>query len=157
MQPPCPLTLSLPSDPAVLPVVRAFIEAVCQTRGVGDDERHALVVATNEAASNVIRHAHQYARDKTFHVQCTCTDEAVEVALIDEGRPFDIDAVPRLDPGELRIGGRGVFLMRALVDKIECSQRASGGNVLRMVKHHSCPSPPRSTPERQDTAGRDNP
>jgi anti-sigma regulatory factor (Ser/Thr protein kinase) len=54
--------------------------------------------------------------------------------LLDEGEPFDIDAMPTLDPAELRIGGRGLFLMRTLLDELTCQRREQRGNVLRMVK-----------------------
>ena len=33
-----------------------------------------------------------------------------------------------------RIGGRGVFLMRTLMDELSCERRGTRGNVLRMVK-----------------------
>jgi anti-sigma regulatory factor (Ser/Thr protein kinase) len=58
----------------------------------------------------------------------------VEIHVLDEGEPFDLQAVPQLDPAELRLGGRGVFLMRALMDEISCQPRGQRGNILRMVK-----------------------
>ena len=61
--------------------------------------------------------------------------EGVEIRLLDEGAPFDLSAVPVLNPAELRIGGRGVFLMRALMDELSCQPRGEQGNTLRMVKH----------------------
>ena len=54
--------------------------------------------------------------------------------MLDEGAPFDLPAVPEMDPAELRIGGRGVFLMRTLMDELTCQPRGERGNVLRMVK-----------------------
>jgi anti-sigma regulatory factor (Ser/Thr protein kinase) len=41
----------------------------------------------------------------------------------------------------LRIGGRGVFLMRALMDELSCQPRGEGGNTLRMFKRCTRPSP----------------
>jgi serine/threonine-protein kinase RsbW len=58
----------------------------------------------------------------------------VEILLYDQGNPFDISAVPHLDPAQLRLGGRGVFLMRALMDELECRPRDGKGNILRMIK-----------------------
>jgi anti-sigma regulatory factor (Ser/Thr protein kinase) len=62
--------------------------------------------------------------------------EAIVLIFQDQGEPFDIAQVPHLNPGELRIGGRGVFLMRALMDEVRCEPRAPGqrGNTLRLVK-----------------------
>jgi len=59
------------------------------------------------------------------------------VRIIDEGPPFDLNTVPHLDPGEVRVGGRGIFLMRQLMDELSSQPRSQGGNILRMVKR--CP------------------
>lgn len=129
-----PLVLILPSDLSVLPVVRKFVEAVCQLGGLDQTAMEAIVLATNEATSNVIRHAHQGRRETPVRVECILLDEAIEVSLYDQGEPFDVAGVPHLDPAEMRVGGRGVFLMRALVDELTCCRGDNGGNVLRMVK-----------------------
>ena len=47
--------------------------------------------------------------------------------------------MPHLDPAEVRIGGRGVFLMRKLMDELSCQPRGERGNTLRMVKRCPCP------------------
>jgi anti-sigma regulatory factor (Ser/Thr protein kinase) len=39
-----------------------------------------------------------------------------------------------MNPSELRIGGRGVFLMRKLMDELTVERRGEHGNTLRMVK-----------------------
>lgn len=129
-----PLTLTLPSDLALLPVVRSFVEEVCRTGGLARATTDAIVLATNEATSNVIRHAHRNRPDVILHVQCTLLEGGVEVALLDQGEPFNVAQVPNLDPSEMRIGGRGVFLMRALMDEVVCCPRETGGNTLRMFK-----------------------
>ena len=54
---------------------------------------------------------------------------------MDEGDPFDLNAVPLLDPTELRLGGRGVYLMRTLMDEVTCTRRSPRGNILCLVKH----------------------
>jgi anti-sigma regulatory factor (Ser/Thr protein kinase) len=139
-----PLTLTLPSCLEFLPVVRGFVEAVCQAGRLDFSARNAIVLAVNEAASNVIRHAHQSRQEAAFHVQCRLIEDGIEVLLLDEGAPFDVAQVPHLDPSELRVGGRGVFLMRAVLDELTCFRRECGGNALRMVKRSSCSAPPAS-------------
>jgi serine/threonine-protein kinase RsbW len=129
-----PLTLTLPSNLRVLSLARAFIEAVCQVCELDRSTTHAIVLATGEAVSNIIRHAHHDRPEAQLQVQCYLHPDAVEILLYDEGAPFDIVGVPHLDPGELRLGGRGVYLMRALMDELSCRPREGGGNVLRMVK-----------------------
>jgi serine/threonine-protein kinase RsbW len=135
-----PVTLILPSDLRMLCVARAFMESVCHAARLVQEDADALVLALHEAVSNIIRHAHQDRPEARLEIRCCITPEAVEVQLLDEGAPFDLNTVPVLDPAELRIGGRGVFLMRALMDELSCQPRGEQGNVLRMVKflnHHS--------------------
>jgi serine/threonine-protein kinase RsbW len=127
------LTLTLPSDLHMLSVARAFVEAVGEANGMDRAIIHAVVLATSEAVSNIIRHAHQGRPEAHFQIHCIMHPDAFEIAFLDEGEPFDINAVPHLDPAELRVGGRGVFLMRALMDELSC-YRHDCGNTLRMVK-----------------------
>jgi serine/threonine-protein kinase RsbW len=129
-----PWTLTMPSDPGRLALARGFVEAVCQVAGLDRVAIDAVVLAFHEAATNVIRHAHQDNPAAEIQVQCFVRPDAVEICLLDEGRPFDLAAVPHLDPAELRIGGRGVFLMRTLMDELSCQPRGERGNTLRMVK-----------------------
>jgi serine/threonine-protein kinase RsbW len=130
-----PLTLTLPSDLRLLGVGRTFVEAVCKARGLDQATTDAIVLATHEAVNNVIRHAHQDNPDAQLQIQCWCFPDRIEVCILDEGEPFDLAAVPHLNPAELRIGGRGVFLMRTLMDELSCHRRGERGNTLRMIKH----------------------
>ena len=129
-----PLTLSLPSDLGLVSLARSFVQSACQAGGLDDAETDALVLAVNEAVNNVIRHAHHHRPDAQVQLECHVSDRAVEVHILDEGEPFDLGKVPDLDPRELRLGGRGVFLMRALTDELTCEPRGERGNILRLVK-----------------------
>ncbi len=129
-----PWTLTIPSDLRLLAVARAFVEAVCQAAGLDGPATHAVVLATDEATNNVMRHAHAGRPDAQLQIQCFLNRDGLEVLLLDEGVPFDLASVPHLDPKEERVGGRGVFLMRALMDELSCQPRGESGNALRMVK-----------------------
>jgi serine/threonine-protein kinase RsbW len=129
-----PLTLTIPSDPRMLSVARTFVEAACQIAKLDKSHLHAVVLAAGEAFTNVIRHAHRNRPEAQIQIQCWIRPQTLELHFHDEGEPFDLNAVPHLNPGELRIGGRGVYLMRTLMDEVTCFPRAKGGNTLRMVK-----------------------
>lgn len=128
------MTLTLPSDLRLLPVARAFVEAVCQVGGFDRAVTHAVVLAADEAVNNVIRHAHHNDGTTPVVLECSLLPDRIEVRLLDDGPPFDLEAVPALDPSELRVGGRGVYLMRALMDEVSCQPRTPRGNTLRLVK-----------------------
>lgn len=129
-----PLTLIVPSDLRYLPISRVFVEAVCQSGGLDQASTDAVVLSTYEATANVMRHAHRGRTEVQVQLQCRFLRDGIEVCLIDEGEPFDLESVPHMDPSEIRVGGRGVFLMRSLMDELSCLPRDGGGNTLRMFK-----------------------
>jgi serine/threonine-protein kinase RsbW len=136
-------SMTLPSDVRLLTTVRSFVEAVCQIGCLDEETTSAIVLATHEAAQNIIRHAHGNDPRNHLQIQCVLHTDRMEVRLLDEGEPFDLEAVPSLDPAELRVGGRGIFLMRALMDEVSCQPRGERGNSLRMIKRWAARPPTR--------------
>jgi serine/threonine-protein kinase RsbW len=126
--------LSFPSDLRLLPVARAFVESICKAGQVGGELTNIVVTAADEAVNNAIRHAHGNDVALTVQISCIVSADGIEIIVHDEGAPFDIAAVPQLDPAEVRIGGRGMFLMRMLMDEVHCQKRMPRGNTLRLVK-----------------------
>jgi serine/threonine-protein kinase RsbW len=131
---PLPLVLNLPSDLARVAQARDCVLQVCQSTGIELAEAQGFALAVHEALTNVIRHAHRNSPEAALELRCFSKLDSVEVHILDEGEPFDVTAVPHLDPAELRVGGRGVFLMRTLADEISCERRGERGNLLRLVK-----------------------
>lgn len=136
-------SMTLPSDARLLPTVRSFVEAVCTIGKLSEETTAAVVLATHEAAHNIIRHAHGNDPRAPIQIQCLLAPDFIEVRLLDEGDPFDLETVPLLDPSELRVGGRGLFLMRSLMDEVTCKRRLDHGNSLCMVKRWSSHTPTR--------------
>lgn len=129
-------TLTLPSELRMLSVARTFVEAVCQTCQLERPVLHALVLVTGEAITNIVRHAHRHQPRTEMEMRLEIRAGQAVLTFTDQGEPFDINAVPHLNPSELRIGGRGVYLMRTLMDEVSCTPRGQGepGNRLRLVK-----------------------
>jgi anti-sigma regulatory factor (Ser/Thr protein kinase) len=131
-----PFAIKLPSDLHLLTLARTFVETICQKLICDDCFCGAIQLATHEALQNIIRHAHGGRCDAVFEIQVVPLNEGVEIRLLDEGERFDVTNVPHLDPAEMRIGGRGVFLMRRLMDEVVSEPRRPHGNILRLVKHY---------------------
>jgi serine/threonine-protein kinase RsbW len=131
---PPPWSLTIPSDLRLLALARAFVEAVCQVAGLDKRTTDHVVLATDEATNNVMRHAHRGRPEMLLQIQCFIRPDQIEIHLHDEGAPFNLETVPHYNPAELRVGGRGVFLMRRLMDELSCEPHGEHGNTLRMVK-----------------------
>jgi len=79
-------------------------------------------VALTEALSNAILRGNRGARDKQVRVRAVVSDTALVLEVADEGTGFDLDActIDPTSPGNLeREDGRGLFLMRSLMDRVE--------------------------------------
>src|SRR5207237_5965244 len=103
--------LTLPSEPRMLSVARSFVEAACQAHRLERQLVHALVLVTGEAFTNIVRHAHRNVPQAQMEIRLQILPDAIALTFQAEGEPVDLSAVPDLAPGELRIGGRGHYLM----------------------------------------------
>lgn len=96
-------------------------------------------VALTEALSNAILRGNRGMRDKQVRVRAVVSDSALVLEVADEGGGFDLDActVDPTRPGNLeREDGRGLFLMRSLMDRVE-RYEAGERNVVRLTLHRS--------------------
>jgi serine/threonine-protein kinase RsbW len=96
-------------------------------------------VALTEALSNAILRGNRGIRDKQVRVRAVVSDHALVLEVADEGSGFDLDActIDPTRPGNLeREDGRGLFLMRSLMDRVE-RYEADARNVVRLTLHRS--------------------
>ncbi len=125
------MTLDLPSDLEVLPVVVRAAELFCE-RVVGRPAlAERLKLSLVEAVENAVRHANR--GDHSRRVRVTLRWHAPEAVaeVEDEGPPFDLPETDP-DPAEAREGGRGLYLMRRLADRLEM-ERTERGNLVRLA------------------------
>jgi anti-anti-sigma factor len=113
------LDLLLPAEPAVLASLRRALGQWLSGLGGTPEEVHDVVLACNEAATNVLEHAYGPG-EGFFEIKGRHRDRDVEVAVRDFGRW-------RSPRGDER--GRGLLMMHALVDSVEVSPAPSGTEV----------------------------
>jgi serine/threonine-protein kinase RsbW len=110
---------------------------VARKIGCDDDEVTDISIALREALANAIIHGNESDPGKRVLVRCyTHEDLGLLVAIRDEGKGFDPDDVP--DPRNAeRIHlhhGRGVFMMRELMDQV---MHRKGGREVVLYKKRS--------------------
>jgi anti-sigma regulatory factor (Ser/Thr protein kinase) len=115
------LELTVPARPDSVSLVRHRLRAwlAHAVPELDPMTRADLELASSEAASNVVRHAYG-PEDATYCVTVGLKGQAVELRISDRGRW-------RQPRG--RHGGRGLSLMRALVDEFQIDQRPNGTTV----------------------------
>lgn len=119
--------------------IREFLEHAVINLGGSEDDAGDLVLAVNEAVTNVLLHGYD-GRPGPVIVGVEMEDEEVRVILSDHAPHFDPTSVPPPDihlPLEDRpLGGLGVHMMRQLTDALIYRPTADG-NELVFVKRRA--------------------
>jgi anti-sigma regulatory factor (Ser/Thr protein kinase) len=118
------IEMTLDAHPRVLAGLRRTLGRWLISEGVGEDELFNITLAASEAAANSIEHAYG-AHDATFRICCEHDGDRVQVVVSDDGRWRDSRPYGR---------GRGLAIMRALVDGARIERREDGTSVT-LTKH----------------------
>lgn len=117
---------------AVAPTVDEVLEAILPAR-LSEDQRDDLAVALSEALSNAAVHGNRLRGDAVVRVLVRVEPgRCAVIEIADTGSGFDVSKVhDPTDPDRLlATGGRGVFMMRRLVDRLEYNET---GNRVRLT------------------------
>lgn len=115
------LRLSIVARPEALAGMRADLDGWLAELELTPDERTDLIVAANEAGANAVEHAYRDGRDGHVTIEGDVGDQIV-IRVIDQGSWRYGDG----DPNR----GRGMHIMRSLVDDIEVVRREGGTTVI---------------------------
>ena len=120
------ITIASPTDD--IEKVHEMLEAVwAKSPSVSSTDRLSFETALIELSSNVIRHA-----DDGSGIRCVLTvgvsDARIEARLTDTGLASTVELVGRTMPEELAESGRGIALIRALVDELEYVRSGSSNH-----------------------------
>jgi serine/threonine-protein kinase RsbW len=124
-------TLCLPRDELSIPVVRHICRSSLAEVGVKMECSTDIEVALTEACTNVLLHS---GPADEYQVQLTIDDDLCIIRIVDTGRGFD-GAELRGLPDESSESGRGVVLMRALVDRVLFTSRPEAGTIVHLEKN----------------------
>ena len=130
------IEVDIPNDVQYIEEVVELVQRECALMNFGARQLMLnLAVALSEALSNAILRGNNDDPEKHVHVMARVDKVRVVIEVTDEGSGFDLDQCT-LDPTTPdnvdREDGRGLFLMRQLMDRVE---RFDGerGNVVRLT------------------------
>ncbi len=128
-------SLTLDSVLASVEIVEETAERFALDAGFDEDTSSQIAMISREAAVNAIVHGNKYDPAKHVTASFEITDKALTIQISDEGHGLDTDAIP--DPlapeNILRTSGRGIFLMRAIVDEVHF-RMLNPGTEIKLVK-----------------------
>jgi serine/threonine-protein kinase RsbW len=128
--------LTLDSDFENINLVDQVTEACLRFCGFDETTTEHMTLAIREASANAIKHGNKQHPDKLAEVVFEIDSEAITIQISDEGEGFVPEEVPDpLAPENLLKGtGRGIFLMRQLMDDVNFSFGNSGGTLVTLRK-----------------------
>ena len=127
---------SVASDLSTIPLLIEWVEARCQEGGLSGELTFKLMLAIEEAATNVVSYAFaEMPPPHRIQIRIDIDGHRCIAEVIDNGRPFDPSAAPPPDLtgplDERDPGGLGIHLIRNMADRIEY-RREDGQNRLRI-------------------------
>jgi serine/threonine-protein kinase RsbW len=132
------IEVEIPSDVSYIERVVELVTRQCEEAHIAPHLCSLNVpVALTEALSNAILYGNRENPEKHVRVRAELDPEMLVLEVADEGAGFDLDSctIDPSIPGNVdREDGRGLFLMRALMDRVE--RFDDHGNVVRLVLKH---------------------
>ncbi len=131
------LEIVVPNKTRYLSLIGNIAEEVARALDDYAGDREALAYHLNlvltEAMVNAIEHTPPTDNSQTVRVCIYIADKDLRIHVHDHGQGFDLEAVPAPDFEQLDERGRGIFLIRNLMDAVDY-RRTECGNVLEMHK-----------------------
>jgi len=123
------------AETAKLRELREKLCTLCTGEGVPSQTTRFLILAIDEAVSNIIEHARLKEGDKKIQLSIEIGDKKVIARISDRGKPFDPSASKK-DPDARSFPRRGfgLYLIHKIVDGIKYERTRDGRNVLILTK-----------------------
>lgn len=95
-----------------------------------------LQIACSEALINAIVHGNKEDESKFVYILIEMNELKMSVRIKDEGKGFNVDALPDPTSNEnlLKESGRGIYIIRSLVDEFFCNSSENGTEYILIVK-----------------------
>jgi serine/threonine-protein kinase RsbW len=104
--------------------------------GFSEEEVMSIAMAVREATVNAVLHGNAYDPGKKVRLAFEQTGTHLVITIRDQGRGMDPGLIP--DPlapeNLLKQSGRGIFLMRSLMDEVRISPSPTGTEI-KLIKH----------------------
>jgi serine/threonine-protein kinase RsbW len=124
-----------------LSAIRDFIASAARVVGINEDAVENIMLAVDEACSNIIKHAYKSDPDGEIKILLEFSNGKFMVTIQDKGISFEPDLIPEPDLQKYyrqrRIGGLGMYLMKSLMDEVEYISIPGKYNKVLLTKNVS--------------------
>ncbi|MDZ7263253.1 MAG: ATP-binding protein [candidate division KSB1 bacterium] len=111
--------------------VEKVTEKIANHMHFSDEEKDSLAIAVTEIVGNAIVHGNKRDKKKKVTIDFEYKNKTIVVTIQDEGKGFDVNEIANpLEPENLlKESGRGIFIVRALMDSVEFKNTGAGTQV----------------------------
>jgi serine/threonine-protein kinase RsbW len=129
------VSLSIPSAPMLLRVVRCAIAEIADLTGFELKDRDKICLAVGEACSNIMRHGYKGEPDGKIVIKCKLQNDKLTISIRDFGEKIDLSQIRPPDMDRVKPGGLGVHMIKRAMDEVEYDTTHKVGTEIRMIKY----------------------
>ena len=133
------VSYSVESKPENVRFISDRLENFCHNHHFEKDIISNIVLATDEALSNIVLHSYDDLENGKIDIQICFDDNELTIILIDYGKPLNpqklIPNKPKIGKNNYPIGGFGLFLIHKFMDKVSFTRDdTKKKNILKLKK-----------------------
>ena len=128
------VSIRIPSDPKHLYLMRRLVQEVSLAHGFTEEEVRRIVLAMDEACTNVIRHAYGGDPGGSIDIEAHPIEDGLRFTVIDHGRKPEPGAIAPRALDEVRPGGLGTHFIQRVMDEVVYDTSQERGTRLCLVK-----------------------
>ena len=123
------------SDLNELVKIEQYTEKLVNEVGFSEEDKDSIAISITELVSNAITHGNNSNKNKNVTIDFEVTQKYLMVSIQDEGGGFNLNEVANpLDPENLlKDSGRGIHIVRSLMDSIEYKNNETG-SLVKIIK-----------------------
>ena len=127
--------ITIPSNHEYLSDVDMFIEGILRGYGADESTIADIAISVSELVNNAINHGNAKDKSKNVVVEISKNSEVVTISVQDEGTGFNPDCLsdPLAEENLLKEVGRGIFIVKSLMDSVEI-ETSTLGTKISMTK-----------------------
>jgi len=131
------ITLDIPSEFRHIYLLDDVLAYVAKEMNFDEETEEQVNLAVIEAGTNAIKHGNKNDPNKIVHFRFNISDDKLVVYIKDSGCGFDPSIIddPLSPENVMKTCGRGIFLMKNLMDEVEFTVIGDCGTEVKMVKY----------------------
>ena len=128
--------ITMKSKSTTLKEAEGKLKVILDGLKVSESEKHNILVAASEAVNNAIAHGNKNDPAKNVTLDVEYNDKVIVISVEDEGGGFNPDSIPDplLPENLLKPSGRGIHIIKSLMDRVDFEFTPRGTKVIMRLK-----------------------